>query len=149
MVDRFFWLLVQIVFIVILYAYGVVVAAADLLAWHDMYYEYAQNGYVGIVEFSDFGDFLLIMSILVALVILPAIFMRNLFCALGGVIFGGFLSWGNIISLIEDPLALISFNSWENLIFACDIWLNLGLVIFGISYLGWYLRSVWLKRVKR
>ena len=147
MVDRFFWLLVQIVFIVILYAYGVTVAAADLLAWHDIYYEYAQNSYVGIVEFSDFGDFLLIMSILVALVILPSIFMHNLFCALGGVIFGGFLSWGNIITLIADPLALLSFNSWENLIFACDILLNFALAMFGIIYLGWYLSRKLKKRI--
>ena len=147
MVDRFFWLLVQIVFIVILYAYGVTVAAADLLAWHDIYYEYAQNGYVGIAAAREFWDFLLIMSILVALVVLPSIFMHNLFCALGGVIFGGFLSWGNIITLIADPLALISFNSWENLIFACDILLNLGLVIFGIVYLGWYLSRKLKKRI--
>ena len=147
MVDRFFWFLVQIILTVFLYAYGAGVAGYDVLVLHDIYYEYVQNGYVGIVEFSDFGDFLLIMSILVALVILPSIFMRNLFCALGGVIFGGFLSWGNIISLIEDPLALISFNSWENLIFACDLWLNLGLVIFGISYLGWYLNWRLKKRI--
>ena len=145
MVDKIFWLVVQIVFIVILYFYGVAVAAADLLAWHDIYYEYAQNGYVGIVESREFWDFLLIMVLFAALVILPSIFMRNLFCALGGVIFGGFLSWGNIISLIEDPLALISFNSWENLIFACDIWFNFALVMFGIIYLGWYL-SRWLKK---
>ena len=148
MADRFFWLLVQIVFIVILYAYGVVVAAADLLAWHDIYYEYAQNGYVGIAAAREFWDFLLIMVLFAALVVLPSVFMHNLFCALGGIIFGGFLSWGNIITLIADPLALISFNSWENLIFACDIWLNLGLVIYGISYIGWYLRNFWLKRVK-
>ena len=147
MVDRFFWLLVQIVFIVILYAYGVTVAAADLLAWHDIYYEYAQNGYVGIAAAREFWDFLLIMSILVALVVLPSIFMHNLFCALGGVIFGGFLSWGNIITLIADPLALLSFNSWENLIFACDILLNLGLVIFGIVYIGWYLSRKLKKRI--
>ena len=148
MVDKFFWLLVQIVFIVILYVFGAAVAAADLLAWHDMYYEYAQNGYVGIVSSREFWDFLLIMVLFAALVVLPSVFMHNLFCALGGVIFGGFLSWGNIITLIADPLALISFNSWENLIFACDIWLNLGLVIYGISYIGWYLRNFWLKRVK-
>ena len=147
MVDRFFWLLVQIVFIVILYVFGAAVAAADLLAWHDMYYEYAQNGYVGIAAAREFWDFLFLMVLFAALVVLPSVFMRNLFCALGGVIFGGFLSWGNIISLIEDPLVLISFNSWENLIFACDILLNLGLVIFGIVYLGWYLSRKLKKRI--
>ena len=147
MVDRFFWLLVQIVFIVILYAYGVTVAAADLLAWHDIYYEYAQNGYVGIAAAREFWDFLLIMVLFAALVVLPSVFMRNLFCALGGVIFGGFLSWGNIITLIADPLALLSFNSWENLIFACDILLNFALAMFGIIYLGWYLSRKLKKRI--
>ena len=146
MADRFFWLLVQIVFIVILYVFGAAVAAADLLAWHDMYYEYAQNGYVGIAAAREFWDFLFLMVLFAALVVLPSVFMRNLFCALGGVIFGGFLSWGNIITLIADPLALISFNSWENLIFACDILLNLGLVIFGMVYIGWYLSRRLKKR---
>lgn len=147
MADRFFWLLVQIVFIVILYVFGAAVAAADLLAWHDMYYEYAQNGYVGIVSSREFWDFLLIMVLFAALVVLPSVFMHNLFCALGGVIFGGFLSWGNIITLIADPLALLSFNSWENLIFACDIWLNFALAMFGIIYLGWYLSRKLKKRI--
>ena len=147
MVDKFFWLVVQIVFIVILYAYGVVVAAADLLAWHDIYYEYAQNGYVGIAAAREFWDFLLIMVLFAALVVLPSVFMHNLFCALGGIIFGGFLSWGNIITLIADPLALLSFNSWENLIFACDIWFNFALAMFGIIYLGWYLSRKLKKRI--
>ena len=147
MVDRFFWLLVQIVFIVILYVFGAAVAAADLLAWHDIYYEYAQNGYVGIAAAREFWDFLLIMVLFAALVVLPSVFMHNLFCALGGVIFGGFLSWGNIITLIADPLALLSFNSWENLIFACDIWLNFALAMFGIIYLGWYLSRKLKKRI--
>ena len=147
MADRFFWLLVQIVFIVILYVFGAAVAAADLLAWHDMYYEYAQNGYVGIAAAREFWDFLFLMVLFAALVVLPSVFMRNLFCALGGVIFGGFLSWGNIITLIADPLALLSFNSWENLIFACDILLNFALAMFGIIYLGWYLSRKLKKRI--
>ena len=148
MVKKLWLILAQTVMALVLSAYGIIEMIFEIVVWNDFYYQYAENGHVGIVEFIDFWAFLISIAILASLVILPSIFMQNIYCALGGIVFGGFSVVINIINLIRDPLLLLSFNSWENLIFACDILLNLGLVIFGIVYIGWYLRNSWHKRVK-
>ena len=101
--------------------------------------EYRWRDYVSEATADSLIAELIILLSMLIIAFCAILLAKNLYCAVLTALYSAFISFSKYDALFRDPRQLLPFGNYETIIFACEIWFNLVLALFSISYVVWYL----------